>query len=202
MAVSYTETAVNPFLYAEGTTASPLVGKIGPYGIPEIPITLNQSFIIDVGSVNVPPIGVIDGWRITFCNPGAPKAKKVMLVNGPNEFGTDIEGAYDFFNIVSENQTVITNGVFRVAAAGYVSGIQKSYFPNWKTLLVSLRGAFTVAPVSFPWNKPNNPRPQHNVNGMQNGSLLTFHTQDYFGIYCFDQPQDIRTLLNELPELN
>lgn len=202
MALSYTETAVNPFLYAEGTTASPLVGKIGPYGIPEVPITLNQSFMIDVGSVNVPPIGTLDGWKITFCNPGSPKTKKVMMLAGPNEFGITIDGAYNFFNVVSENETVITNGVFRVAAAGTLSGIQKSYFPTNKTLLVSLRGVFTVAPVSFPWNKPNNPRPQYNVNGVQNGSLLTFHTQDYFSIYCFDQPQDIRTLLNELPVLD
>lgn len=202
MALSYTETAVNPFLYAEGTSASPLVGKLGPYGIPEVPITLNQSFMIDVGSVDVPPIGVLDGWRIMFCNPGSPKAKKVMIVAGPNEFGTNIEGAYNFFNIVSENETVITNGVFRVAAAGTLSGIQKSYFPNWKTLLVSLRGTFTVAPVKFPYTKPDNPMPQHNVNGMQNGSLLTFHTQDYFSIYCFDQPQDIRALLNEVPVID
>lgn len=202
MAISYVDTAVNPFLYAEGVANAPLVPKLGPYGIPEVPITLNQTFFIDMQTLFIPFLGFDkEGYRITFCNPGAPsKAKKVMFVDTPGNV-TNIDQAYEFFNVVSEGPTNITNGVFRVMAAGTLSGIQKSYFATNRVLLVSMRGVFTVAPVQFPWNKPNNPRPQHNQNGIQTGSLLTFHTQDNFSIYCFDQPQDIRTLLNELPSI-
>jgi hypothetical protein len=197
---TYLPNAVNPFLYAEGTANAPLVPKLGPYGIPEVPITLNQTFFIDVETIYIPFLGFDkEGWRVTFCNPGAPtQRKKVMFVDGAGQ-STDIDAAYDFFNVVDESQPVVTNGVFRVMSAGTLSGIQRNFFATNKTLLVSMRGVFTVAPVQFPWTKPNNPSPQNNVNGVQNGSLLTFHTQDNFSIYCFDQPQDIRTKLNLLP---
>jgi hypothetical protein len=205
MPTVYINNCVSPFIYAEGTTTAPLVGYVPPTGIPEVPISLNQTFVIDFGSVFVPQIGqngmnINNAWRVTFLNPGSGNSKKVMIVS--NGFGNDtINEGYEFFNTIKEGPTdVITDGVFIITTGGTISSGRKKLLNSPKPMLLSTRGVFTVNRARFPYSGPNNPRPDSNYNGIQDGSLITFHTNDWYGIYTFDQPQDIRAQLNILPE--
>jgi hypothetical protein len=204
MPTTYTANAVNPYLYAEGVSNKPLTGYVPPTGIPEIPITLNQTFFIEAGGVFVPQIGSsgmqIDAWKTTFVNPGSPAIKKVMILS--NGFDATINEAYDFFNVVTESGSdVLTDGVYNIAVAGTVSSGRRLFTAAYKQMLISTRGVYTVVRANFPYTGPNNPSPSRNVNGVQSGSLITFHTQDWFGLYVFELPQDTRTKFNTMPSV-
>lgn len=205
MAVTYLANAVSPYLYGTGTTPSALVGYVPPSGVPEVPITLNQTFMIELGSVFVPQLGqngmlISDGWKITFLPSGGPMAKRQFLVSDGFGGNTIPEG-YDFFNTVIESGSgVKTNGVFNIAVAGQVSSNVKQMYPSYKKMLLSSRGQYTVETAYFPYSKPDNPSPSRNVNGIQRGSKINFFTQDNFSLFVFELPQDIRTQLNLLPD--
>lgn len=206
MPTTYIANSIRPYVYAEGVTNKPLIGFVPQTGVPQIPVTLNQTFFMEAGSVFVPQIGSsgenVTGWRTTFVNPGAPVIKKVMLLS--NSLSATLEEGYDFFNKTDEAASgadIITNGVMRILAAGTVSNGRRIFSSNYKNMLLSMRGAFTVNRALFPYTASDNPVPSRNTNGVQDGSLITFHTQDWFSIYVFEQPQDISTKLNILPQL-
>jgi hypothetical protein len=204
MPLTYIAEAPNPYIFAEGWSNAPLQGYVPPNGVREIPVPLNQSFYIETGSVFVPQLGpsgmTVDAWKTTFVNPGAPAIKKVMLLS--DSFDATLNDAYNFFNVVSESGSdVVTNGVFPISVAGTKSGNRRTVFSVYKQMLCSMRGTFTVNQAYFPYTGPNNPVPSNNVNGVQRGSAITFHTQDWFTLYVFAEPQTIRTYLNVLPEV-
>jgi len=204
MPTTYITTAPNPYIYAEGWSNAPLQGYVPPNGIREVPLSLNQSFYIEPGSVFVPQLGpsgmTIDAWKTTFVNPGSPAIKKVMLLS--DGFDKTLTDAYNFLNVVGESGTdVVTNGVFHITTAGTRSGSRRSMFSVYRPMLCSMRGTFTVNQAYFPYTNPNNPVPSNNVNGVQRGSAITFHTQDWFTLFVFEEPQLIRAYLNILPEV-
>lgn len=202
---TYIGGCVNPYLYGTGDTLNGIQGFVPDYGIPEVPIPLDNTFLIELGDVYVPQLppdlrNMTDAWKITFLNPGSPTAKKQFVVS--NGFGNDtIPQGYDFFNTITEGSPSFkTNGVFNIAVAGQNSAGIKQFFAAPKYMLLSMRGVFTVESVTFPWTNSNNPRPNQNFNGIQRGSKVSFFTEDNFFLYTFDMPQDIRTSLNTLPE--
>lgn len=204
MPLTYIQNAVRPFLYGTGDSVNGIQGFVPDYGIPEVPISLNNTFLVELGDVYVPQLPpdirqLTDCWKITFLPPGSPTEKKQFVVS--DGFGNNtISQAYSFFNTIIESGSVITDGAFQLTVAGQNSAGSKQFFASPKQMLLSLRGEFTVEAIEFPWNKPGNPNPNQNFNGVQRGSKVTFFTQDNYFIYTFNLPQDIRTKLNTLPQ--
>jgi hypothetical protein len=200
--MAYVQNAVNPYFYGVG---NPVLGvPVSPIpwnGIREIPVNLNQTFMVETTSFIVPeisPVSPINGFLLTYLNSGADLQRTQMLIDITGSVST-IDAAYDFFNTIPESGAK-TDGVLRLLLAGQgspVSGISFVSSPTEK--LISMRGEYTVMQADFPWPYATSPRQNMNNSGIQTGSVITFFTSDNFQLFSFDLPQDIRTDLNTLP---
>lgn len=195
--MEYIQGASNPFFYGKGNSIAGItIFPPYPAGIPEIPLPINQTYLIETASYFVPYLfGDLDGFLITFLNSGSRRAKIQYFVGIPGN-DSSINAGYDFFNENGDSGARM-DAVMRILVAGGGSNIDGlSYLSAPVTKLLSMKGEFTVDRFLFPWPQSTSPIPSRNTNGVQDGSLINFFSTDGAQIVVFEQPQDIRAKLN------
>jgi len=201
--------------YGYGDTRNGVTAYTPEYeGFQEYLVDRNQTFFLELGSLYIPALfAPLDGIYITYCNPGfsykrrqvfrpswVPKRKDfVAIVNG--SLTPTIDEVYNHFNQPGDpGDTNWERVVIKVNAAGFTSWGKTQYFNNdYKEILVSANGQFTVEYVTFPYTNANNPNPGKNYSGVQVGKLIKFFTEDEFSIIVFDDVEDIGTAINTVP---
>lgn len=194
------------------------IGGIVPYyieyaGYQEYLVNIYETFYIEPASLNLLYIPFTEaGYNITYCNPALSfnkrlirrptfTPKRVDFFNFAPYTPNTIDRCEDKFNYPGETgHTTLTRVVIRVQAAGFVSRDVKNMFGNdYREILVSAKGKYTVEQYEFQYTNPNNPNPSNNFNGIQVGSRIKFFTEDEYSIVCFNTVEDIRIQINTLP---
>jgi len=193
---------VAPSFYGAGNSVTgPVVEPLGPDGIPEVPISLNQTFWIETRNFYVPYLfGEIEGYMINFVPSGSNHFQKQWLIDIPGNVKT-IQAAQTFFNRLDESfDNSIIDGVLMTLLAGQGDNLSSPvYFAAPTNKLLSKRGEYTIEQFYFPWPYATSPNQIHNVDGVQRGSIIKFFANDGSFLVSFDLTQDLRRKLNTFP---
>lgn len=198
--MAYIGNCVSPFFYGQGNSVTgPIVQPIPPGGVPEQPISLNQTFWVETRNFYVPELfGEIEGYMVNFVPSGSNHFQKQWLINIPGQ-STTIQAGLTFFNRNPEDNSII-DGVLISLLAGQGDNLSSPvYYDNPTNKLLSKRGEFTIEQHFFPWPNATSPFPLRNDNGTQRGSIIKFFANDGSYLISFDLPQDLRTKLNTFP---
>lgn len=198
--MAYIGNCVIPQFYGAGNSVNgPVVQPIPSGGIPQQPISLNQTFWVETRSFYVPELfGEIDGYMVNFVPSGSNHFQKQWLIQIPGQSQT-IQSALTFFNRQHEDNSII-DGVLITLLAGQGDNLSSPvYYATPTNKLLSKRGEFTIEQFFFDWPNATSPRPNNNDNGTQRGSIIKFFANDGSYLVSFDLPQDLRAKLNLLP---
>ena len=198
--MAYIGNCVSPFFYGQGNSVTgPIVQTIPPGGVPEQPISLNQTFWVETRNFYVPELfGEIEGYMVNFVPSGSNHFQKQWLIQITGQSQT-IQAGLTFFNRNPEDNSII-DGVLISLLAGQGDNLSSPvYYANPISKLLSKRGEFTIEQHFFPWPNATSPFPLRNDNGTQRGSIIKFFANDGSYLISFDLPQDLRTKLNTFP---
>lgn len=196
----YIGNCVSPFFYGQGNSVNGAVAQpIPPGGVPEQPISLNQTFWVESRRFYVAELfGEINGFMVNYVSSGANHFQKQWLVTIPGGVQT-IDSGQTFFNRNPEDNTII-DGVLKTLIAGQGDNLSSPvYNPIPVNKLLSKRGEFTIEQHFFPWPNSTSPVPSRNSLNVQRGSIIKFFANDGSYLISFDLPQDLRTKLNTFP---
>jgi hypothetical protein len=199
--MAYIGNCVSPFFYGQGNSVNGVVAQTIPSGgIPEQPISLNQTFWVELRDFYVPDLSrTIRGYMVNFVPSGSNHFQKQWLIDIPGNVQT-IGAALTFFNRNPEDNSII-DGVLMTLLAGQGDNLSSPvYYATPTDKLLSKRGEYTIEQFFFDWPNATSPRPNQNVNGVQRGSLIRFFANDGSYLISFDLPQDLRGYLNTFPD--
>jgi hypothetical protein len=198
--MAYIGNCVSTEFYGAGNSVNgPVVQPIPSGGVPEGPISLNQTFWVETRNFYVPELfGEIEGYMVNFVPSGSNHFQRQWLISIPGNVFT-IEAAQTFFNRNPEDNSII-DGVLITLLAGQGDNLSSPvYYADPTNKLLSKRGEFTIEQFFFDWPNATSPRPNNNVNGLQTGSIIKFYANDGSFLISFDLPQDLRAKLNLFP---
>jgi hypothetical protein len=198
--MAYIGNCVSPFFYGQGNSVNgPVVQPIPTGGIPEQPISLNQTFWVETRNFYVPELfGDVEGYMVNFVSSGSNHFQKQWLISIPGNI-TTIQAAQTFFNRNPEDNSIIDGVLITLLAAHGDNLSSPAYYAAPTNKLLSKRGEFTIEQHFFPWPLATSPFPSRNDNGIQRGSIIKFFANDGSFLISFDLPQDLRTKLNTFP---
>ena len=198
--MAYIGNCVSPFFYGQGNSVNGVVAQPIPTGgVPEQPISLNQTFWVETRNFYVAELfGEIEGYMVNFVPSGSNHFQKQWLINIPGQSQT-INSGLTFFNRSPEDNSII-DGVLMTLLAGQGDNLSSPvYYADPTNKLLSKRGEFTIDQYFVPWPNATSPVPNLNVNGVQRGSIIRFFANDGSYLISFDLPQYLRTKLNTFP---
>ena len=200
--------------YGYGDTRNGVVPYTPIYeGFPEYAVKINSSYVVETGQLYIPFTQTTEnGFYITYLQPGwsyrsrntlrptfVPFRKDFFTIVGGPSIPT-LEDGYDKLNSVGEpNHEEIALNVINIRSAGFISYSARTLYTSPKEFLLSANGQYTIQYYAFPWPEATSPKPQHNYDGMQVGTIIKFFTEDQYSIICFQTIAEIRAYLNILP---